>query len=479
MKYLINDLEPQALFHFFEEISAIPRPSLKEGLIADYLEAFAAAHGLFCYRDDAHNVLIKKPATADRVGEATVLLQAHTDMVTEKHPHIQHDFEREGLELRREGNCLFANGTTLGADDGFGVAVMLAVLADGTLSHPSLECLFTSAEEIGLVGATAFDYSLLTAKYMLNLDSAEEDTVIVGCCGGERADMVLPVQFEATSAAGIEISIGGLCGGHSGEDIHRNRLNSLVLMGKLLCALGAKTRFRLASLVGGDKTNAIPRDCTAVILADDPAAAKEFLAEASALLKGCVVAKEDEGLFVKTAEIPLSRVLDYADTDKVMTLLAIPNGVLKTREHPPIMPEYSRNFANARTCEDKLTFAFSSRSARDELIAASGAELNAMAKKIGATVSYYGKYPGWEGETDAPLVKAWQTAFEAVTGKTTAATLIHAGLETGLITGAVKGLEAIAVGCNIHDLHTPVETIELDSFARIYRTVIEFLRILK
>ncbi len=479
MKYLINDFEPRAPFRFFEEISAIPRASLEEEKIADYLVSFAADRGLWCYRDAAHNVLIRKPAAKGREQEPVVLLQAHTDMVTEKHPYIKHDFKTEGLELQAAENLLFANGTTLGADDGFGVAVMLAVLDDRTLSHPPLECLFTSAEEIGLVGAGKFDYGQLTAKYMLNLDSSEEDTVIVGCCGGLRSKLTVPVTFEPIVACGIAISVSGLCGGHSGEDIHRARLNANILMGKLLTALRETTPFRLANITGGEKTNAIPRDCDAVVIPDDMTAANAFLADASRFARNFICAEEDSELSVKVRSVQVTRTLGYADTDKIMQVLTIPNGILHMRREAPIMPEASRNLANFRTHEDSITSELFSRSAKEYRLLESQAEQDALAKSIGGSMTYYGIYPGWESDMNAPLVKTWQSAFHTVTGKHTEPTLIHAGLETGLITNAVEGLEAIAVGCNIHNLHTPVETIELDSFSRIYRTVLEFLRILK
>ncbi len=479
MEYLINGFEPQTPFRFFEEISAIPRPSLGEEKIADYLVQFAADRGLWCYRDAAHNVLIKKPAAKGRAGEPTVLLQAHTDMVTEKHPHINHDFSTDGLSLRVVDDLLFANGTTLGGDDGFGVAVMLAVLDDQVLSHPPLECLFTAAEEIGLVGAGRFDYSLITAKYMLNLDSAEEDTVIVGCCGGLRSRLTVPVTFAPLDACGISIAIGGLCGGHSGEDIHRGRLNANTLMGKLLSALQKVTPFRLASVTGGEKSNAIPRDCEAVVVPNDMAAAQHALADAQALARSFALAEEDRDLTVTVCAVQVTRALDYADTDKIMQVLTIPNGVLHMRRVPPIMPEASRNLASLRTHESSIITELSSRSAKEHLLLESRAEQDALAARIGGEMAYYGVYPGWESSMDAPLVRAWQTAFHTVTGKHAAPALIHAGLETGLITNAVKGLEAIAVGCNIHNLHTPIETLELDSFARIYRTVLELLRILK
>lgn len=473
---MFEDLANAAALRFFVEISAIPRPSYHEKTIADYLEKFAAKRGLACYRDAVHNVLIKRPATAGREGEPAVLLQAHTDMVAEKHSYVEHDFLREGIALEREGDRLFANGTTLGADDGFGVAIMLAVLDDMELSCPPLECLFTSAEEVGLVGAEKFDYSRISAKYMLNLDSAEEDTVIVGCCGGVRSTLTVPVTFEKAEGQGITLSVGGLCGGHSGEDIHRNRMNANVLIGKLLLALGEHTPFRLVKITGGDKSNAIPRECEVTLLPDDSVAAHNFLEGAKALAQTFLCAKEDEGLTVRAEATSVTRALTYADTDKILQVLQMPNGVLHMRKEPPIMPETSRNLASLRTEKDSIVVKLCSRSPRQDRFLELRAGEEDLAKRVLGTVTYDNAYPGWESDMNAPLVHTWQKALYTVTGKQTKPTLIHAGLETGLITNAVKGLEAIAVGCNIHDLHTPFETMEISSFLRISHTVKEFLR---
>lgn len=475
---MLETIANDAALRFFEEISAIPRASYHEKEIADYIEKFAATRGLFCYRDAAHNVLVKKCATQGREQEPAVLLQAHTDMVAEKHSHIEHDFLREGIKLQCEGDRLFANGTTLGADDGFGVAIMLAVLDDNELSAPALECLFTSAEEVGLVGAGKFDYSRISAKYMLNLDSAEEDTVIVGCCGGVRSTLTVPVTPERVQGQGITLSVGGLCGGHSGEDIHRNRLNANVLIGKLLLALREHTPFRLVDIAGGDKSNAIPRECKVTLLPDDIDAAHTFLKGAAALARSFICAKEDEGLTLAANVIDVTHAISYADTDKILQVLQLPNGVLHMRKEPPIMPETSRNLASLRTDTDRIIINLCARSPKPERFLELKDEEEALAKRISGRIEYDNAYPGWEGDMNAPLVHTWQKALYAVTGKCAEATLIHAGLETGLITNAVKGLEAIAVGCNIHDLHTPFETMEISSFLRISHTVKAFLRII-
>ena len=462
---------------FFEQISAIPRPSREEGAMADFLVDFAVKRGLAYTRDAAHNVLIRKSATLGREGDPVVLLQAHTDMVCEKHPHVVHDFKAEGLSLVREGNILRADGTTLGADDGYGVATMLAVLDDDNLSHPALECLFTAAEEVGLVGASRFDYSDLRAKYMLNLDAAEEEFVIVGCCGGLRAKLSLPVISMPVNGKGITLSLGGLCGGHSGEDVDRGRLNAHVLMGHLLRALRERTDFRMVSITGGEKDNAIPRECTVTLLPDDPAAAWEFAKGAQALARTHLCAKEDGGLFVTVTESEVTHAMAHADTDRILATLQLKNGVLEMRELPPVMPKSSRNIASYRTFDNRVEIRISARSLLEERIAHYGRdELRALADRIGGAVEFDSAYSGWEGDMCSPLVRRWQEAFLAVTGKECRATYIHAGLEAGLITASVKGLEAISVGPNVFDLHTPFERMELDSFERFWRVIAEFLK---
>ena len=472
MLEIIKGVRNELPFKYFEEISKIPRASGNEKAMADYIEAFAKARGLYCYRDGVNNVLLVKNATQGREGERPLMLQAHTDMVAEKNVGTPHNFETDPIELIQDGNILRANGTTLGADDGFGVAVMLAILDRDDISHPRLECLFTSSEETGLVGAGAFDYSLIESRRMINLDSAEEDTVIIGCCGGIRTDVTYPVSFEAGSFKGYRITIGGLCGGHSGEDIDRQRLNAHVLMGNILRKLYDENKFRLSFIEGGDKDNAIPRECVAVIAVEkecDLSWAQDF---ARSFLK----AKEDGGLFVEVEGAEALRAVSNEETEKLISALGIRNGVLYYRTEPPILPETSRNLARLRTRDDSIIISFSSRSYLDSRLEESVSELDTLAQSLCGTTRHHERYPGWASDKNIPLVKDWQRAFLKVSGKKTEPTLIHAGLECGIMSGNLAGLEAISVGCNVHDLYTPKETMELDSMDKIYEAMVEFLK---
>ena len=348
MQYQLAGIEPALPLRFFEEISAIPRASQHEERIADYLERFAADRGLFCYRDAAHNVLIRKKGTEGRESEPPLLLQAHTDMVTEVKFGKTHDFLTAGVTLIREGNILHADNTTLGADDGLGVALMLAVLDEASLSHPPLECLFTAAEEIGLVGAGAFDYTHITSRRMINFDAAAEHEIITGCCGGIRSDLTVPVSLEPLEGVGLRLTLTGLCGGHSGENIHSSRANALVVMGKILARLRTVTDFRLSYLSGGDKTNAIPRFCEAIVLPADLAAAEQALATLAATLETLAPSRCDaaRALAVKREAVP--QVMRACDTDAALAVLAARNGVFYWKEEDKL-PDTSRNLARVRT----------------------------------------------------------------------------------------------------------------------------------
>ena len=470
----IKGVKNERPFFYFEEISKIPRGSGNEKEIANYIVNFAKKHNFSYYIDDANNVLITKNATQGRENESGVMLQAHTDMVCEKNIATKHDFSSEPIELIQEGNILRASGTTLGADDGFGVAIMLAILENDTISHPYIECLFTSSEEIGLVGASKFDYSKIKSKQMINLDSAEENTVIIGCCGGVRTEMTMLGTKEPSKDIAYKITIGGLCGGHSGEDIDKQRLNAHILMGEALRLIKEITDFKISYISGGDKDNAIPRECECIIVPQNTLDSEVSNIKDKILSKA--VAKEDKNLFINIEKTDTSSAFSLVDTEKMLKLLSIPNAVLKYRDVAPILPSISRNLARIRTNQNEIKIGFSSRAYTKEGLDYSTNELEKLANEIGADFYHHERYPSWQDEANSPLVLKWQKAYNEATGRTTEPTLIHAGLECGLITSAVKGLSAISVGANVHDLHTPMETMEIDSMDRIYDTVCTFLK---
>jgi len=473
MTQYITGIKNEKPFYFFERISEIPRASGNEAEIAEYICRFADERGLKYLKDENNNVLVIKNATQGRENEATFLLQAHTDMVCEKNKATHHDFSKDPIRLIRCGNILRADGTTLGADDGFGVALMLAVLDSKELSTPKIECLFTSSEEIGLVGASKFDYSNITARKMINLDSAEESTVIIGCCGGVRTRLTYPVDVEKGDFNAYKISVGGLFGGHSGEDIDKGRSNANVLMGKLLEFISGKANIRLSYIDGGDRDNAIPRECEATVICDTPL--EGLWDEASSLLKGLITAREDEALYTKLEKTHTSTAFSLNNTKDIIKILSVPNGVLHYRTTSPFLPRVSRNLARVRTEQEYVEIGFSSRSYLDKELEDSMSELDALASDVKGEAYHHERYPGWESPRSTPLVKEWVSAYRKVNGTEPEITLIHAGLECGIITGSIDGMEAISVGCNLHDLHTPGEAMEIDSMDKMYDVLTSML----
>lgn len=463
-------------FYYFEEISKIPRASGNEKEISDYICNFARERNLEYYRDDANNVLVKKCGTQGRENEESLMLQAHTDMVAEKNVATVHDFSKDPIKLIVEGNILRADGTTLGADDGFGVAIMLAILDSEEISHMPIECLFTSSEEIGLVGAGKFDYSKISSKKMINLDSAEENTVIIGCCGGVRTELTLPIKRESVNSDGFKITVGGLQGGHSGEDIDKKRLNAHKLMGKILRLFKGSTRVRVSEINGGDKDNAIPRECELTLVPDDYSECEKILSGINEKIRKELRAKEDFGLYVNVEKARVNSLISYEDTEKLLKCLLTPNGVLCYRSIEPFIPQTSRNLARIRTTQNEILIGFSSRSYLDSQLEGSMRELDLLSKQIGASTVHHERYPGWASDKDSDLVKKYQRAYNKATGKETKPTLIHAGLECGLISSAIDNFTAISIGANVHDLHTPQETMEIDSFDRIYDVMVELLK---
>ena len=300
MEQIIQGRRPASVFRYFEQISAIPRGSHNESGIADYLVAFAKERGLEYYRDSLHNVLIKSPATDGQEKRPPLLFQGHTDMVCEKNSDVEHDFFSDPLSLFVDGKLLRARGTTLGADNGIAVAIMLALLDGEVAEHPAFECLFTTAEETGLNGAQNFDYGLIKSRTMINMDSEELGVVTCGCAGGLRSDLTLHCATTPFAGQALRVRIGGLMGGHSGADVNTGRANANKLMGRLLAALLPSCDARIVSIAGGSKDNAIPRECEVVLAVADVDAATDILTGTANEIARELI-KEDRGFTVTVA----------------------------------------------------------------------------------------------------------------------------------------------------------------------------------
>ncbi len=471
MEYIIKGRKPEAIFKAFEDIAAIPHGSGNEKRIADYIESFAKARGLECYRDAIHNVFVKKPATAGRENDPAILLQAHTDMVCEQNDGTNHDFLTDPLDLYLDGKYLRARGTTLGADDGIGVAIMLAALDGVFSSHPALECLFTVSEETGMDGINGFDFSLVSAKKMINLDSADIRAVIAGCAGGVRCNLNFKGTKSLSDKKAIKIILGGLAGGHSGENINDGRANANKLMGRVLLAL-KEYGYELSSINGGGKSNAIPRECRAVIVTDDVDGVISCINKMADEIK-IELSPEDGGFFLRADLLDENvSVFDKKTGDSAIALLGVvSNGVFEMSKYIKGFVEFSRNLGVIVTDDNEIRFTFAARSAIDAQLNASSRELEALAMLVGAEVEFAESYHGWNYEPVSPLRDKYLAACRDLDMAEPIIMSIHAGLECGIIKAQIPDMDIISVGPNELDIHSPDEALDLDSVEQLAKII--------
>ena len=472
---IVNSKIAPAMFRYFEEISKIPRGSGNEKGIADYLCAFAEERDLDCYRDAENNVLIKKKATEGREAEKPVLLQGHTDMVCEKLPEVEHDFLRDPIALCVEDGWLTAKGTTLGADDGAAVAAMLAILDGALVSHPAVECLFTTSEETGMNGTIAFDFSRVSARKMLNLDSASEAEVVCGCAGGVRSEITLCGDKAERSGDALCVSISGLCGGHSGEDINRGLANANRLMGRILLALQAEMPVCVATVRGGSKDNAIPRDCTAVIVVKNGEKAAEIInGEAKSI--AAELATADSDFTCKVEKCALVPSWDAALSARILAAICnAPCGVIEMSRDAEGLVEWSSNLGVIEAEEEKITLSFLSRSTIEARIDHTIRMFDALALACGGTAEHHSRYTGWNYEKVSPLREAYLDTFRALFGKEATPIIIHAGLECGLIRAKVPDMDMISIGPETLGLHSPSEKMNIASAERFWQILEKML----
>lgn len=480
-----NNFAYPGLMKYFERISEIPRPSYHEEKIADYICEFARERGLECYRDEIHNVFVKLPASEGRENEPALLLQGHTDMVCEKNSGVDHDFLRDGIKLYEKDGWIRAEGTTLGADNGVAVATMLYILdgAEGNIaSHPAIECLFTVSEEVGMEGANGFDYSLVSATRMLNMDSADESQIISGCAGGARSFFEFSPKTEDISdgMTVVSLAIQGLAGGHSGEDIHRGRANANKLLGRVLLAISNKFDVRLVDIGGGSKDNAIPREAFALLATDAP---DELIAE-SKVLEAAIreeLCHDDDAfeLVVKTSDTAAKKCAVREDSEKLFFLLATAqNGVFQMNHSIEGLVEFSRNLGVIEADPElaEIRVVFFARSSRFSQLDSSTEQLDAYAKQLGMKHTVTSKYPGWSYAENSAIRDCYAKCYEELYGDRPEILTIHAGLECGVISEMLKGLDVISCGPVVLDLHSPDEALNKASFERFFtvvKTVIE------
>lgn len=480
---VLSGLKPEKVFGYFEELCKIPHGSGNTKEISDYLVAFAKERNLKVYQDEYNNVVIYKPASEGYEAAPVTILQGHCDMVAEKTPESSHDFEKDGLKLMIEGDYITADQTTLGGDDGIAVAYMMAILDDDTLKHPALECVITTDEEIGLLGAKDLDASVLQGKYMINLDSEEEGYLWISCAGGQTGISEVPLSFREVEGEVLEVVIDGLVGGHSGAEIDKNRANANKLMGRFLYELGQKTMFTLAELEGGTKDNAITRKCKAVLVLEeeDRKTAEEFAASYQENLRK-EYSGTDDNITVNMVSQGTKTIsaLDMMSKEKtVFFLMNIPYGIEKMSGEIEGLVETSNNIGVLRIEEGFLVSSCGIRSSVGSAKQFVSEKIQYLTEFLGGEYTVVGDYPAWEYKKDSALRELMADVYRDLFGKEANVKAIHAGLECGLFYDKIPGLDCVSFGPSMQDIHTTEEKLSISSTARMWEYLVKVLESIK
>ena len=467
---VLEQYQPREALRYFEEICSIPHGSGDTKRISDYCVRFAKAHGLPCVQDEHNNIVICKPGTAGYEDHPPVILQGHLDMVGEKDADCDIDFSKDGLRLRCDGEYIFAEGTTLGGDDGIAAAYALAILAADDIKHPPIEAVFTVDEEIGMLGADAMDMSVLKGRVLLNCDSEDEGILTVSCAGGAPSALTRPIRREACAGQVWRVGVKNLTGGHSGVEINKGRANA----SKVLASVLRELPVRLISIDGGSKDNAIPRSCEALVVAQEKI--REAFAAAAQQAKAGLPAAETEAAFycVPADSAPLP--MDEESSRAVIALLnALPNGVQKMSEDIPGLVQTSLNLGILKTQDDKVSMTFSVRSSVNAEKAALIDALKAVGLAHGASYGESGAYPAWEYQKHSRLRDVMISVFRELYGREPVVEAIHAGLECGIFSDRLPGLDAVSFGPQMHDIHTSRERLDLASAERTWKYLLAVL----
>lgn len=501
---VLSNLEPQNVFHYFEEITKIPHGSGNIQRLSDYLVSFARQRGLTVIQDELKNVIIIKEASSGYENEPALILQGHMDMVAVKKPGCAIDMKTEGLQVAVRGDKIYAEGTSLGGDDGIAVAYALALLDSDSLKHPKLEVVITVDEEVGMDGARGIDLSMLTGHRMINLDSEEEGIFLTSCAGGARVNCILPLSFEERQGEVLELSVGGLLGGHSGAEIHKELGNSNCLLGRVLYRVAKKLSVNLSAVDGGLADNAIPRETKALILANkqDIPAIQDIVGAVEDEVK-IELATKDPGVYIRLEHAGEKQAFGDIQTfgenrassckaasgDKWITcvttedtrraaafLCALPNGVQAMSADMPGLVETSLNLGILKLADGKLQAEFSVRSSVESAKYALLGRLDAVAALAGATSQVSGDYPGWKYRKDSPLRDKMVSLYENMYGTAPKVEAIHAGLECGILGSKISDLDCVSIGPQMHDIHTTEETLSISSTGRVWEYLVKLLK---
>lgn len=477
---VLENLEPQKVFYYFEEIASIPHGSRNTKQISDYLVKFAQEHNLEYFQDELNNVIIIKEATKGYENSDPIIIQGHMDMVCEMENGCAIDFEKDGLSLYVDGDFIKAKDTTLGGDDGIAVAYALAILDADNIEHPRLEVVITVDEEIGMLGAFDIDLSMLKGKKMLNIDSDVEGEFLTSCAGGMSVNSSIPVKRVHQKGIKLLITVNGLEGGHSGGEIHKERGNADIIMGRVLGNLFEEIPFGIRSLYGGLKDNAIPRECEAEILIplEGKSLVETYIKNIEKILKN-EYAESDKELKISVEDIGVSEadVLDYASVNKVLFFLrTVPNGVMNMSQVISGLVETSLNLGIMNLNSESLEMVTSIRSSVTSRKKELAKKVIGLVEILGGDVEIEGEYPAWEYKADSDLRPQIQKIYTDLFGVEPKFNAIHAGLECGLFSEKIPELDCVSFGPTNYDIHTPKERLSISSTEKYWRFLIEFLR---
>lgn len=471
-------LRPEAVFGYFEKICSIPHGSGNTKQISDYYVSFAREHDLRYVQDEWNNVIIFVPGTEGYENHEPVIIQGHMDMVCEKDPDCPINMDTDGLDVTHDGEWVFANGTTLGGDDGIAIAYAMAIAVDKTIPHPPIEIVITVDEETGMYGALGIDMSVLKGKRLINIDSEEEGIFTVSCAGGVRATISMDAPRHAVYGPCIRLTVDGLAGGHSGIEIHKNLANANKVMGEFLSEIKKLMPLCLTALTGGSKDNAIPRSCTASLVA--MGMDLEPINDIAAKLQEMLRSRYDEPNAVITADnidALGGNALSTQDTDRIIGLLcAVPNGIQVMSADIPGLVQTSLNLGVARLEGDKFCMTSAVRSSVNQEKLDLVGKLRDLAAMYDCRFDERGHYPAWEYKADSPLRDLMVQTYMDIYGKEPQVIAIHAGLECGLLGEKLPGLDSVSIGPDMQDVHTSRERLNIASVERVYNYLLELLK---
>jgi len=478
----IKDLEPKTVWHFFHEITQVPHPSKKEGMLIQYIEKVAELHQIEIKKDPVGNLLLVKPATKGYEDRQTVVLQAHLDMVCEKNSAIAFDFEKDPIKTVIDGEWIRAEGTTLGADNGIGIAAALSVVTSDAIEHGPVECLFTVDEETGLTGAKALKEGFMTGKILLNLDSEDEGEIFVGCAGGKGTVATFTYQAEPAPAdfRYFRIGVSGLNGGHSGCDIHRGFGNANKILARFLYQLMGRFPFCIAEIHGGNLHNAIPREACVVIGTPD-----EHKEGVRVLLNHFTADIENElkridpnvKLTMETADKPERCLPESLKERLIWSLLACPHGVKSMSQEIEGLVETSTNLASIKMIgQNQIVIGTSQRSSTESAKNAIADQVAAVFRLAGACVEHGEGYPGWAPNPDSKILKIALDSYRRLFGKEAKVKAVHAGLECGLFLEKYPALDMISFGPTLQCVHSPDERLEIKTVDLWWQHLLDILK---